>query len=153
MLIVMDPTPSITRLFASALADALRAAPVESPARKWMNPKARPEPVDITSTLAWLGNAVPEPVEPGYHLCYATPNDEDVVMPIDFANTVEITHGILAGLERSLECARVPPSKHNDDDAHYAPLRPSDCPRAGISTSASSTTTTATATGAALANQ
>ena len=47
---------------------------------------------DITSTLVQLGNAVPEPVELGYHLCYGTPNDKHVVMPTDLANTVEITH-------------------------------------------------------------
>ena len=34
---------------------------------------------DITGMLARLGNAVPEPVELGYHLCYGTPNDEHVV--------------------------------------------------------------------------
>ena len=31
---------------------------------------------EITGMLARLGNAVPEPVELGYHLCYGTPNDE-----------------------------------------------------------------------------
>ena len=33
-----EPSPSITRLFGSARADTLRAAPVESSAGKWMNP-------------------------------------------------------------------------------------------------------------------
>ncbi len=77
---------------------------------------------DITGMLARLGNAVPEPVELGYHLCYGTPNDEHVVMPTDLANTVEITHGILAGLERSLQFVHVPAPKHRDDAAYYAPL-------------------------------
>ena len=77
---------------------------------------------DITGMLARLGNAVPEPVELGYHLCYGTPNDEHVVMPTDLANTVEITHGILAGLERRLQYVHVPAPKHRDDDAYYAPL-------------------------------
>ena len=52
---------------------------------------------DITGMLARLGNAVPEPVELGYHVCYGTPNDEHVDMPTGLANTVEIAHGILAG--------------------------------------------------------
>ena len=77
---------------------------------------------DITGMLARLGNAVPEPVELGYHLCYGTPNDEHVVMPTDLANTVEIAHGILAGLGRPLQYVHVPAPKHRDDEAYYAPL-------------------------------
>ena len=77
---------------------------------------------DITSMLARLGNVVPEPVELGYHLCYGTPNDEHVVVPTDLANTVEITHGILSGLERPLRYVHVPAPKHRDDAAYYAPL-------------------------------
>ncbi|MCY4429209.1 MAG: hypothetical protein OXC11_02300, partial [Rhodospirillales bacterium] len=77
---------------------------------------------DIVGELARLGNAVPEPAELGYHLCYGTPNDEHVVMPTDLANTVEMTHGILDGLERSLQFVHVPAPKHRDDAAYYAPL-------------------------------
>ena len=77
---------------------------------------------DITAMLARLGNAVPERVELGYHLCYGTPKDEHVVMPTDLANTVEITQGMLAGLERSLQFVHVPAPKHRDDAAYYAPL-------------------------------
>ena len=57
-------------------------------------------PGSIPVRFSRLGNAVPEHAELGYHLCYGTPNDEHVVMPTDLANTVETTHGILAGLER-----------------------------------------------------
>ena len=77
---------------------------------------------DITGMLARLGNAVPQPVELGYHLCYGTPNDEHAVMPTDLANAVEITHGILAALEPPLQYVHVPAPKHRDDDAYYAPL-------------------------------
>ena len=104
---------------------------------------------DITGMLARLGNTVPEPVELGYHLCYGTPNDEHVVMPTDLANTVEITHGILAGLERPLQYVHVPAPKHRDDDAYYAPLSALPCPKAATSILGSSTTTIAKATGAA----
>ena len=65
---------------------------------------------------------MPEPEELGYHLSYGTPNDEHVVMPTDLANTVEITHGILAALERSLQFVHVPAPKHRDDEAYYTPL-------------------------------
>ncbi|MCY4310458.1 MAG: hypothetical protein OXC54_03960 [Rhodospirillaceae bacterium] len=86
---------------------------------------------DITGMLARLGNAVPEPVELGYHLCYGTPNDEHLVMPKDLANAVEMTHGILASLDRSLQFMHMPAPKDRDDDAYYGPLRdlnmPADC--------------------------
>ena len=103
---------------------------------------------DITGMLARLGNAVPEPAELGYHLCYGTPNDEHVVMPADLANAVEMTHGILAGLERSLQFVHVPAPKHRDDAAYYAPL--ADLAAAGgvrALSGASSTMTTGRATG------
>lgn len=86
---------------------------------------------DITGMLARLGNAVPEPVELGYHLCYGTPNDEHLVMPADLANAVEMTHGIVDGLDRSLQFIHMPAPKDRDDDAYYAPLKglrlPRDC--------------------------
>ena len=72
--------------------------------------------------LARLGDAVPEPAELGYHLCYGTPNDEHVVMPEDLANAVEMTHLILAGLARSLQFVHVRAPRHRDDAAYYAPL-------------------------------
>ena len=77
---------------------------------------------DITGMLARLGDAGPQPVELGYHLCYGTPNDEHLVMPTDPANAVEIAHGILTGLGRSLEFLHVPAPKHHDDEAYPAPL-------------------------------
>ena len=45
-----------------------------------------------------------------------------LVMPTDLADTVEITRGILPGLERSPQLVHVPAPKHRDDDAHYASL-------------------------------
>ncbi len=84
----------------------------------------RPETykADICGMLARLGDAVPEPAELGYHLCYGTPNDEHVVMPEDLANAVEIAHGVLGRLGRSLQFLHVPAPKHRDDAAYYAPL-------------------------------
>lgn len=77
---------------------------------------------DITGMLARLGNAVPEPVELGYHLCYGTPNDEHIVMPKDLANAVAMTHGIVDGLDRSIQFMHMPAPKDRDDAAYYAPL-------------------------------
>ena len=43
-------------------------------------------------------------------------------MPTDLANAVEMIHGILAGLGRSLQFVHVPAPRHRDDAAYYAPL-------------------------------
>ena len=52
-------------------------------------------------------------------------------MPEDLANAVEMTHGILAGLARSLQFVHMPAPRHRDDAAYYAPLAglrlPEDC--------------------------
>ena len=122
------------RAFKADLAKICAAVPLEDLAIQWDVCQEvlawegyfpnRPESYkqDIAGMLARLGDAVPEPAELGYHLCYGTPNDEHVVMPTDLANTVEIAHGTLAGLERSLQFIHVPAPKHRDDAAYYAPL-------------------------------
>ena len=44
--------------------------------------------------LGRLGDAVPEGVEMGYHLCYGSPRDEHLVQPKDSAILVEMMNGI-----------------------------------------------------------
>ena len=48
---------------------------------------------DVFAMLARLGDAVPDDVECGYHLCYGSPRDEHLVMPKDTAILVEIAQG------------------------------------------------------------
>ena len=55
-------------------------------------------------------------------------------MPTDLANAVEIAHGILTGLGRSLEFLHVPAPKHHDDEAYSRLSPPSACPTAATST-------------------
>ena len=47
----------------------------------------------IAGELARLGQAVPDGVEMGYHLCYGSPADEHLVMPRDTAIMVAIANG------------------------------------------------------------
>ena len=61
-------------------------------------------------------------MELGHHPCYGTNNHKHVVMPTDLANTVEITHGIVTGLERPLKYVRVLAQEHRDDETYYAPF-------------------------------
>ena len=54
-----------------------------------------------------------------------------LVMPTDFADTVETTHVILAQLKPTLQYVHIPAPKRRDDDAYYPPLDalclPEDC--------------------------
>jgi hypothetical protein len=83
-------------------------------------------PVDFRSeTLAVLtriGDAVPEPVEVGYHLCYGSPADEHCVQPKDMAIMVEMANAVSAGVSRPIEFFHMPVPKDRADDAYFAPL-------------------------------
>jgi hypothetical protein len=83
-------------------------------------------PVDFRSeTLAVLtriGDAVPEPVELGYHLCYGSPADEHCVQPKDMAIMVEMANAVSAGVSRPIEFFHMPVPKDRADDAYFAPL-------------------------------
>lgn len=77
---------------------------------------------EIFSVLGKIGNGVPEPIELGYHLCYGSPKDEHLIQPKDSTNMVEITHGILAAVKRSIQFIHLPVPKERDDDAYFEPL-------------------------------
>lgn len=91
-----------------------------------------PQPADYKeetfSVLARIGDAVPEPAELGYHLCYGSPGDEHMVLPDDMANMVEMIRGILSGVDRSIQFIHLPVPKDRVDDAYFAPLGALDLP-------------------------
>ena len=72
--------------------------------------------------LGRLGDAVPEGVEMGFHLCYGSPRDEHLVQPKDSAVLVEIMDGIAAATRRRIDFMHIPVPKDRTDDAYYAPL-------------------------------
>ena len=74
------------------------------------------------ATLGRLGDAVPEGVELGFHLCYGSPADEHLVQPRDAAILVEVMNGIGA-VHRRIDYLHIPVPKDRDDDAYFAPLR------------------------------
>lgn len=78
---------------------------------------------EIFAVLSRMGDGVPEPAELGYHLCYGSPGDEHMVEPGDMANMVEITHGLLATVGRSVQFIHMPVPKGRDDDAYFSPLK------------------------------
>ena len=83
---------------------------------------------EILAVLKRMGEAVPEPAELGYHLCYGSPGDEHMVEPDDMANMVEMTHGIVADVDRSMQFIHLPVPKSRDDDAYFSPLKTLELP-------------------------
>ena len=73
--------------------------------------------------LGRLGDAVPEGVEMGYHLCYGSPRDEHLVQPKDSAILVEMMNGIAAATRRRIDFLHIPVPRDRADDAYYAPIR------------------------------
>ncbi len=76
----------------------------------------------IFEMLGRLGDAVPDGVEMGYHLCYGSPRDEHLVQPRDAAILVEMMEGIAAATKRRIDFLHVPVPKDRTDEAYYAPL-------------------------------
>lgn len=75
------------------------------------------------ATLGRLGEAVPEAVELGFHLCYGSPADEHLVQPADAAILVEMMNGIGTAVRRRIDYLHIPVPKERTDDAYFAPLR------------------------------
>ena len=86
--------------------------------------KARPRDYkeQIFSELARMGQRVPETVDMGYHLCYGSPMDEHLVMPKDMGILIEISNGLLAGLNRRLDFLHLPVPKGRTDSGYFQPL-------------------------------
>lgn len=79
----------------------------------------RTEAIDV---LSKIGNAVPQAIELGYHLCYGSPADEHMVLPKDSGLMVEMTNAVAASVERPIQFFHLPVIKARTDDAYFAPL-------------------------------
>jgi hypothetical protein len=76
----------------------------------------------IRSTLARIGNAVPQPIELGYHMCYGSPKDQHLVQPKDTATMVAIIDDVRKDVRRPIEFFHLPVPKERTDAAFYKPL-------------------------------
>ena len=76
----------------------------------------------IVERLIRLGDAVPQGVELGYHLCYGDFNHSHWKEPEDTANMVAVANGIAAGIGRSVQWLHMPVPRDRSDDAYFAPL-------------------------------
>jgi hypothetical protein len=91
----------------------------------WENYFAQPPNYkeEIFSVLGRVGNAVPETIDLGYHLCYGSPLDEHCVQPRDMANMVEIAHGVVNAVTRPIQYIHMPVPRDRNDDAYFRPLQ------------------------------
>ena len=85
---------------------------------------------EILSTLSTIGDAVPETMELGYHLCYGSPRDAHLVQPKDTKNMVEIICGLLERIKRTIHFFHIPVPKDRFDDAYFRPLSSLNLPEA-----------------------
>jgi hypothetical protein len=82
-----------------------------------------PDPFDgCIDRMVALGEAVPEPVELGYHFCYGDFRHQHAVEPRDMALMVEMTNALVGKLNRSLTWVHYPVPRDRDDDAYFAPM-------------------------------
>lgn len=72
--------------------------------------------------LVKVGDAVPESIDLGYHLCYGSPADEHMVLPKDSGIMVEIVNCTLARVKRPIQFVHMPVIKERTDDAYFAPM-------------------------------
>jgi hypothetical protein len=127
--------PALTQHFAGEVAKIAKAIPNDRLAIQWdvcqevlaWEGYYDKGPVDFrTETLDVLGkvgDAVPVPIELGYHLCYGSPADEHLLQPKDTGLMVEMTNAIAARVKRPIQFFHLPVPKGRTDDAYYAPLK------------------------------
>jgi hypothetical protein len=126
--------PALTRHFVGEVARIAAAVPNDRLALQWdvcqevlaWEGYYEPGPVDFRSetlpVLKAIGEAVPQPVELGYHLCYGSPNDEHCVQPKDMGIMVEMANAVAADVGRPIQFFHMPVPKNRTDDAYFAPL-------------------------------
>jgi hypothetical protein len=78
---------------------------------------------ELTGRFIELGNAVPAPVQLGFHLCYGDFGHQHFVQPRDMSVLATLTGQIIAGLRRPLDWVHMPVPRDRDDDAYFAPMR------------------------------
>ena len=77
----------------------------------------------IFELLGRLGDAVPNGVELGYHLCYGTPAEEHLVMPKDAGILVELLNGITSHVQRTVDYVHLPVPAHCKSEEYFLPFR------------------------------
>jgi methionine synthase II (cobalamin-independent) len=83
----------------------------------------------ITKRLVRLGDAVPQPVELGYHLCYGDVNHVHFKQPTDTSILVEVANATISRLREKPAWLHLPVPRDRSDDAYFEPLRRLELPQ------------------------
>ena len=76
----------------------------------------------ILARLIRLGNAVPDTIELGFHLCYGDSGHKHFVEPRDTTLLVNVANGIAGGIDRALNWLHLPVPRDRSDDEYFKPL-------------------------------
>lgn len=85
-------------------------------------PKEGTSPAAIVARLARLGDAVPEDVELGFHLCYGDLDAKHFVEPIDSTKMVELANALAAAVGHPIAFLHLPVPIARSDDAYFRPM-------------------------------
>ena len=77
---------------------------------------------DIIDRLVRLGEAVPDGVELGYHLCYGDVQHAHFIEPRDTGKLAAIANGVCESVERAINWIHMPVPRDRLDPAYFAPL-------------------------------
>jgi hypothetical protein len=69
-----------------------------------------------------LGAVVPPPVDLGFHLCYGSPGDENLVRPATAQSLVNLMNDIGEAVERRIDFFHIPVPRVHTDYTFFAPL-------------------------------
>jgi hypothetical protein len=76
----------------------------------------------VVQRLVRLGDAVPDGVELGYHLCYGDLGHRHFVEPADTSKLAAVATKVAAGLRRRLDWVHMPVPRQRADVEYFAPL-------------------------------
>ena len=85
------------------------------------SPAASRQP--IVDLLGRIGDAVPDGVELGYHLCYGDAANKHFVEPRDAGHLADVASGVLAGVRRHVDWIHLPVPLARADTGYFAPLQ------------------------------
>jgi len=78
---------------------------------------------EIPARSAALADAVPEPVQVGYHFCYGDSDHRHFKEPADMGIMVHVANGIVANVKRHITWMHMPVPIDRSDDVYFAPLK------------------------------
>jgi hypothetical protein len=89
----------------------------------WVSSPFQPALDGVVERLVRLGEAVPDDVELGLHMCFGDLGGHHLREPDDTKALVDITNGVVTRLGRRIDWWHFPVPIARDDEAYFAPLR------------------------------